>query len=61
LDWEDCAEGVWNCITNEPDSILDVPRIGGIGIGRIAEAMRLEQVKVRRLVEDLVLTGDPNI
>jgi len=37
-----------------------VPGIGGIGIERIAEAMRLERVQTRMLGEDLYLTGYPS-
>ncbi|TFH08067.1 MAG: hypothetical protein E4H08_08390 [Candidatus Atribacteria bacterium] len=36
-----------------------VPGVGGGGIEKIADAMRLERVKVRLLGEDLYLTGYP--
>ena len=34
-----------------------VPGIGGVGIEKIADALRLKRVKVQRLGEDLYLTG----
>jgi len=37
-----------------------VPGIGGIGIEKIAEAMRLERIQTRMLGEDLYLTGYPS-
>jgi diaminohydroxyphosphoribosylaminopyrimidine deaminase / 5-amino-6-(5-phosphoribosylamino)uracil reductase len=37
-----------------------IPGIGGIGIEKIADAMRLERVEIRRLGEDLYLTGYPS-
>ncbi|MCK5827527.1 dihydrofolate reductase family protein, partial [Candidatus Bipolaricaulota bacterium] len=37
-----------------------VPGIGGIGIERIADALRLERIQTRMLGEDLVLTGYPS-
>lgn len=37
-----------------------VPGIGGVGIKKIADALRLERVKVQRLGEDLYLTGYPH-
>jgi len=36
-----------------------VPAIGGTGVDRIADALRLERVTTRRLGEDLYLTGYP--
>ncbi len=36
-----------------------VPGIGGAGIAKIADALRLERVKIRRLGEDVYLTGYP--
>jgi len=37
-----------------------VPGIGGIGIEKIAEAMRLERIQTRMLGKDLYLTGYPS-
>jgi diaminohydroxyphosphoribosylaminopyrimidine deaminase / 5-amino-6-(5-phosphoribosylamino)uracil reductase len=36
-----------------------VPGVGGAGIGRMADALRLERVETRSLGEDLYLTGYP--
>jgi diaminohydroxyphosphoribosylaminopyrimidine deaminase/5-amino-6-(5-phosphoribosylamino)uracil reductase len=36
-----------------------IPSIGGVGVGQVSEALHLKQIEIKRMGEDLLVTGYP--